>query len=385
MVLRAGDDRRRGLRPLGRDRVLGPGQPRGLARLRAHREGGAHPRLRRRPLLGRGGRRPRLRLDGRRPLHGGACADRERGGRRERDRRQAGRGRPARAGRRAGQARLGRDRRRRRPQRAHGGRLPGARRAIRPRAGAARAPRGRLHPGAPLLRRALRGQPLRLRRRPARRPGDPRARARAARPSLLDGRPQPLGAVRRRHRVRPVARRRTHPGEPRASSASRRATSRATGPTRSCSTRFAASCARAPATPGSATRRAGPRSRSSSTGTARNDRPRLRGLDRRRPRRPPLRRAPEDGPLRAGDHRHLGRAPGPGHRLDQADALPGRHGRPGAALGIRRGRHGDGQLRDRRRGPRGGRGARLRRSRCPRSSPERASRSRTAPRSAPAP
>ena len=51
---------------------------------------------------------------------------------------------------------------------------------------------------------------------------------------------------------------------------------------------------------------------------------------------------------------------GPGHGLDQADALPGRHGRPGAAVGIRRGRHGDGQLRDRRRGARGGRGARLR-------------------------
>ena len=49
--------------------------------------------------------------------------------------------------------------------------------------------------------------------------------------------------------------------------ASRRATSRATGPTRSCSTRFAASCARGLATPGSATPPAGTRSRSSSTGT----------------------------------------------------------------------------------------------------------------------
>ena len=41
-----------------------------------------------------------------------------------------------------------------------------------------------------------------------------------------------------------------------------------------------------------------------------DDRPGLRGVDRRRARRPPLRRAPEDGPVRAGDHRHLGRARG---------------------------------------------------------------------------
>ena len=78
VVLRACDDRRPGLRPLGRDRILGPGQPRGLARLRAHREGGAQPRLRGRPLLGRGGRRARLRLDGRRPVHG--CPARPRAG-----------------------------------------------------------------------------------------------------------------------------------------------------------------------------------------------------------------------------------------------------------------------------------------------------------------
>ena len=73
VVLRAGDDRRRRLRPLGRDRLLGPGQPRGLARLRADPEGRAQPRLRGRPLLGRGGRRARLRRDGRRALHGGAA------------------------------------------------------------------------------------------------------------------------------------------------------------------------------------------------------------------------------------------------------------------------------------------------------------------------
>ena len=51
------------------------------------------------------------------------------------------------------------------------------------RARAPRAARRRLHARAAVRRRALRRQPLRLRRRPARRAGDRRARARAPRPA----------------------------------------------------------------------------------------------------------------------------------------------------------------------------------------------------------
>ena len=93
--------------------------------------------------------------------------------------------------------------------------------------------------------------------------------------------------------------------------ASRTPTRRATGTTRSSSTRCGSSSARASATPGSETPRPAPRSRSSWVGT-RDDRSRLRRVDRRGPRRPHLRRAPEDRPLRPGDHRHVGRAPGAG-------------------------------------------------------------------------
>ena len=64
-------------------------------------------------------------------------------------------------------------------------------------------------------RRALRDQPVRLRRRPARRAGDPRAGPASARLRVLHRRPQPVGAVRRRHELRPVARRRQDPGQPR--------------------------------------------------------------------------------------------------------------------------------------------------------------------------
>ncbi len=113
------------------------------------------------------------------------------------------------------------------------------------------------------------------------------------------------------------------------------------------------------------------------------DRPRLRGLDRRRPRPLHRRRAAQDGALRPGHHRHLGRTVRARHGLDQAHALPGRHRRPGPGLGLRRGRHGDDLLRDRRR-----RRARPARrspaaSRSRGSCPARASSSRTAPRSAP--
>ena len=53
VVLRARDDGSARLRPERRDRLLGPGQPRGLARLRADAEGGPGARLHARPLLGR--------------------------------------------------------------------------------------------------------------------------------------------------------------------------------------------------------------------------------------------------------------------------------------------------------------------------------------------
>ena len=210
------------------------------------------------PLLGRGTRRPRLRRDGRRPLHGRPARG---GGRMNEIAAQLGEvglpeplARPRRP-------RLGRDRRRRRPQRPHRGRLPGAGRAQRPRPRAPRAARRRLHPGAPVRRRALRGQPLRLRRRPARRAGDARARPPPSRPALLRRRPESLGPVRGRHLLRPVARRLQDPGRPRGDGPLPRATSTATGPTSISSTTSAASSAPAPATPGSATRPSGPRSR----------------------------------------------------------------------------------------------------------------------------
>ena len=334
-------------------------------------EGRAHPRLRGRPLLGRGGRRARLRLDGRRALHGGAARGSREG---------PGEGRGARPVNEIA-AKLGEvglpepvaelakrdwdaDRRRRRPQRADGGRLPGAGRAHRCWCWSGASGSG----GACTLERPFSDEryvvspcayvvglldDLVIRELELERRG---LRYWMADPNLWV--PFDDGTAFGQWLDDSNAPRRTS-----RSSASRRATSRATGPTRSCSTRFAASCARATRdtwvgdapTPG--------RDRGAPRRGPDDDRPGLRGLDRRRARRSPLRRAPEDGPVRAGDHRHLGRAQGPGHRLDQADALPGRHGRPGAALGIRRGRHGDGQLRDRRRGARGGRGARLRRSR----------------------
>ena len=178
----------------------------------------------------------------------------------------------------------------------------------RARARAPRAARRRLHAGAAVRRRALRRQPLRLRRRAARRAGDRRARPARARPALLGRRPEPLGPVRRRHA--PSASGSTTPRPRRTSrrSASRSRTSTATGPTRSSSTTSASCCARATATPGSATRPTRDEIEELLGGDAGDDRPRLRGLDRRRARRLHRRRAPQDRALRAGDHRHLGRA-----------------------------------------------------------------------------
>ena len=63
----------RGLRPVRRGRVLGPGQPRGLAASASSRSAGMASRaLHARPLHDAGGRRARVRRDGRRALPGGA-------------------------------------------------------------------------------------------------------------------------------------------------------------------------------------------------------------------------------------------------------------------------------------------------------------------------
>ena len=158
--------------------------------------------------------------------------------------------------------------------------------------------------------------------------------------------------------------------------ASRRRTSTATGPTSSSSTTSASSCARARDTWVGET--PDPRRDRSDAGRlAGDDRPRLRGLDRRRARRIPRRPAAQGRALRAGGDRHLGRPPRARHRLDQTHALPGGLRGPGPGLGLRRGRHGDGQLRDRRRRPGGRRDPRLRRPGRRGSSPARASRPRT--------
>ena len=74
---------------------------------------------------------------------------------------------------------------------------------------------------------------------------------------------------------------------------------------------------------------------------------------------------------------------GPGHRVGEADALPGRPARRGPDLGLRQGRHGHGQLRDRRGRARGRGGARGRRAGRRDPARARASGSRTAPSSPP--
>ena len=211
-----------------------------------------------------------------------------------------------------------------------------------------------------------------------------RARPARPRPALLRRRPEPLGPVRRRHLLRPVARRRQDPGRPRGDGPLEEATSTATGPTSSSSTTSAASCcAPAPATPGSATR------------PTRAEIEEMLGgeqemidllfeasiadvldeyLDDQRL---------KDALFGQGVIGTWGGPARPRHRLDQTDALPGGLRGTGPGLGLRRGRHGDDQLRDRRRRPGGRRGPRLRRAGRPRSSPARASGPRTGRRSAP--
>ena len=294
---------------------------------------------------------------------------------------QAGRGRAARAGRRARQARLGRDRRRRRPQRPHGRGLPRAGRPIGARARAPRAARRRLHARAAVLRRALRRQPLRLRRRPARRPRDPTSSSSSG-AACATGWPTRTSGCRSTTAPRSASGSTTR--RPQANleelgvSAKRH---RGLLGLRGAVRRGRASCcARASATPGSATRRPATRSRSSSAATQE-----MIDLVFEASIADVLDDHLSDERLKTalfgqGIIGTWGGPVRPRHRLDQAHALPGRHGRPGPALGLRRGRHGDGQLRDRRR-------RRARRARCspaasrsPRSSPARASRSRTAPR-----
>ncbi len=202
--------------------------------------------------------------------------------------------------------------------------------------------------------------PLRLRGRPARRRRDRRAPAAPARPQVLDGRSEPLGPVRGRDLLRAVPRRRADPAEP------RRARDLEEGHRRLLGLRGALRRRPQAASQGRPRhldrRHADPgRDRGDPRRRPGEDRPRLRGLDRRRPRPLHRGRAPQDRALRPGRDRHLGRAVRSRHRLDQAHALPGRHGRSGSGLGLRRGRHGDGLVRDRRRRPRGRRDARLRR------------------------
>ena len=86
------------------------------------------------------------------------------------------------------------------------------------------------------------------------------------------------------------------------------------------------------------------------------------GVDRRRARRVRHRPTAQGRIVRAGRDRHLRRAARPGHRVGEADALPGRPARRGPDLGLRPRRHGHGQLRDRRRRAGRGRGARGRRA-----------------------
>ena len=71
LAVRGRDHRRRRLRPVGRDRVLGPHQPPGLARVRAPAARDGVAELGRRPLLEPGGIGAGVRPDGRRPLRGG--------------------------------------------------------------------------------------------------------------------------------------------------------------------------------------------------------------------------------------------------------------------------------------------------------------------------
>ena len=226
-----------------------------------------------------------------------------------------------------------------------------------------RAARRRLHARAPVPRRALQRQPVRVRRRPARRGRHQRAAAPPARLRVLRRRPQPVGPVRGRHDR--SASGSTTPRPRRTSKQLKVSKQDIDGywayehlfdeirqrlRTRGRDTWLGE-------TPDPRGDR-GPAAR-----RADDDRHRLQRVDRRRPRRPHARPAPQGRALRPGRDRRLRRPEGPRHGLDQAHALPGRPRGPGPRVGLRQGRHGDDQLRDRRRRAGGRRHARHRRPR----------------------
>ena len=165
------------------------------------------------------------------------------------------------------------------------------------RARAPRAARRRVHARAAVRRRALRRQPVRVRRRPARTRWSSTSSTCARHGYRRDARrPEPLVPVRRTaRRSRLDGRRRAHRRG--RSPRSRRPTSTATSPTRSCSTASGARCAPAPPRHLGRRRRPTAPSSTSCSPTTRSPRRALRRLDRRRRRAPRPRRA-----LRAALH-----------------------------------------------------------------------------------
>ena len=240
-------------------------------------------------------------------------------------------------------------RRRRRPQRPRRGRVPRAGREVGARARAPRAARRRLHARAAVRRPGLHGQPVRVRRRPARPAGHRRARPAPPRLQGVRRRPEPLVPVRRRHATYAQF------PDPERTAAGMRENGFSDADIKG---QFAyedifdrhapARCARAPATPGSAT----------SPAEAELDEllghdPELidvlfeasiadvveRYVERRAAAAP-----------RSYGQGVIGAWAGPrdsGHRVDQADALRGHARRRADGVGLRRGRHGPDLVRDR--------------------------------------
>ena len=254
---------------------------------------------------------------------------------------------------------MGRDRRRRRAQRADGGRLSGASRPLGAGARAQGAARRRLHAGAAVSRPALPDQPLRLRRGVARRSGRPRAGARAPRlpgvvadPNLWCPLPDGtsvalfLDVSARSATARERLLRAGHPrherlrGDVRAVAALLRGGPRDTWVGRLAQPERAGGAAR-------------PRRRA--------DLGRVRGVGRDTARSLHRRRADQACALRPGRDRRLRGPARPRHRVGETDAPSGGPARARVVLGVRRGRHGPGVLCDR---------ARRRSRAAPRSRPE---------------
>ena len=278
-------------------------------------------------------------------------------GERARHRLAARQDRAAGPGGRPREAAVGRHRRRWRPQRAHLRGVPRPCGQAGAGAGGAGSTRRRVHAGHAVRGQGLRDQPVCVRDRAARRERHHRPPAQQARTRGLRRRPAAVGAVRGRYGVLPV-------DEPR-EDARRPARARPPGAgdrrlrrLRDVLRRHADPAAQGPS--GQLGRRVAvaARARGDAPGRPDDDRRALRGVDLRRARRVRHRPAAQGRALRPGRHRHLCRAQGPGHRLGEADALPGRPPRRGPDLGVRQGRHGHGQLRDRRGRARGRRRAR---------------------------